>query len=198
MALTDKLVAVADAIRGKTGKTEPLTLDQMPGEIAGIQSEGAEAFYTSDGKCYTTHMNIVGMAANSNAGCLNTLYRNAINLKSVLMEGGHISGNSSSVFSGCASLENAIIKNVTSYGHYWFTDCNSLREVQLGSIGFPVTSIGTPYLFQRVTRTFSATIYVDAETFANIPAAVTQNSPWSATNATIIYRNSTTGEVITE
>lgn len=36
MALTDKLTAVADAIRGKTGKSEPLTLDQMPGEIAGI------------------------------------------------------------------------------------------------------------------------------------------------------------------
>ena len=36
MALTDKLTAVADAIRGKTGKTEPLTLDQMAAEIAGI------------------------------------------------------------------------------------------------------------------------------------------------------------------
>ena len=38
MALTDKLTAIADAIRGKTGKTDALTLAQMPGEIEGIQS----------------------------------------------------------------------------------------------------------------------------------------------------------------
>ena len=40
MALTNKLVAIADAIRGKTGKTDTLTLDQMPTEIAGIQAGG--------------------------------------------------------------------------------------------------------------------------------------------------------------
>ena len=33
MALTDKLVAIANAIRGKTGKTEKLTLPQMVDEI---------------------------------------------------------------------------------------------------------------------------------------------------------------------
>lgn len=36
MALTDKLTAIADAIRGKTGKTDGLTLEQMPTEIDGI------------------------------------------------------------------------------------------------------------------------------------------------------------------
>lgn len=40
MALTDKLTAIADAIRGKTGKTDALTLEQMPGEIEGIQTGG--------------------------------------------------------------------------------------------------------------------------------------------------------------
>ena len=38
MELTDKLKAIADAIRGKTGKTEEMTLDQMPREIEGIQT----------------------------------------------------------------------------------------------------------------------------------------------------------------
>lgn len=38
MALTDKLTHIADAIRGKTGKTDSLTLDQMATEIAGIQA----------------------------------------------------------------------------------------------------------------------------------------------------------------
>lgn len=40
MALTDKLTNIADAIRGKTGKTDPLTLDQMATEIAGITGGG--------------------------------------------------------------------------------------------------------------------------------------------------------------
>lgn len=39
MALTDKLTAIADAIRGKTGGTAPLMLAQMPEQIAGIKTE---------------------------------------------------------------------------------------------------------------------------------------------------------------
>lgn len=36
MALTDKLTAIADAIRSKTGSTEPMTLDEMVTEISNI------------------------------------------------------------------------------------------------------------------------------------------------------------------
>ena len=42
MALTDKLNAIGDAIREKTGGTEKLTLEQMPTEIAGITTGGGE------------------------------------------------------------------------------------------------------------------------------------------------------------
>lgn len=38
--LVTKLTAIADAIRGKTGKTDGLTLDQMAAEITGIQVGG--------------------------------------------------------------------------------------------------------------------------------------------------------------
>ena len=38
--LVTKLTAIADAIRGKTGKTDGLTLDQMATEIAGIEAGG--------------------------------------------------------------------------------------------------------------------------------------------------------------
>lgn len=41
MALTDKLKAIADAIRTKTGKSAVLTLDQMPAEILAISSGGS-------------------------------------------------------------------------------------------------------------------------------------------------------------
>lgn len=40
MALIDKLTAIADAIRGKTGKTDGMTLDQMATEISGISTGG--------------------------------------------------------------------------------------------------------------------------------------------------------------
>lgn len=40
MALTDKLTAIGDAIRTKTGGTDLLTLDQMATEIANIQGGG--------------------------------------------------------------------------------------------------------------------------------------------------------------
>ena len=40
MALIDKLTAIANAIRGKTGGTEKLTLDQMAAQISGMESGG--------------------------------------------------------------------------------------------------------------------------------------------------------------
>lgn len=40
MALINKLKAIADAIRDKTGKSESLSLDEMPWEIASIISGG--------------------------------------------------------------------------------------------------------------------------------------------------------------
>jgi hypothetical protein len=43
MALTEKLGNIADAIRGKTGSTAPLTLDGMAAAIAGIQTGGGSA-----------------------------------------------------------------------------------------------------------------------------------------------------------
>lgn len=42
MALTNKLSAIGDAIREKTGKTELLTLDQMPVEIKAIETGGGD------------------------------------------------------------------------------------------------------------------------------------------------------------
>ena len=40
MALTDKLTAIADAIRSKTGGTDTMTLEKMAVEIAAIEIDG--------------------------------------------------------------------------------------------------------------------------------------------------------------
>ena len=41
MALTDKLKAIADAIRSKTGSTESMSLDGMATEISNISTGGS-------------------------------------------------------------------------------------------------------------------------------------------------------------
>ena len=60
MALTDKLSAIGEAIRAKTGKSDKLTLDQMPGEIAGITGGGGGGGANPDANdpvYYVTFMN---------------------------------------------------------------------------------------------------------------------------------------------
>ena len=44
-ALDTALTDIADAIRTKTGKTDPLTLEQMPSEIEGISGGGSSGVY---------------------------------------------------------------------------------------------------------------------------------------------------------
>ena len=57
MALTDKLTAIGNAIREKTGGTELLTLDQMPTEISNIQGGGGGSWSTATITAPTTTYN---------------------------------------------------------------------------------------------------------------------------------------------
>ena len=57
MALTDKLTAIADAIRGKTGGTDAMTLDAMAQAIASIETGGGSTAATEE---YTADLSIVG------------------------------------------------------------------------------------------------------------------------------------------
>ena len=74
MALTDKLSAIADAIRDKTGGTEEMTLDQMAVAIAGIEtgggSGGANGIYMAK---VTPAEDIITMSINHNLGTTDLL-----------------------------------------------------------------------------------------------------------------------------
>lgn len=48
MALTDKLKAIADAIRSKTGSSDVMTLDEMPEKIAAIESGSSPTMYIEE------------------------------------------------------------------------------------------------------------------------------------------------------
>lgn len=47
MGLIEKLTAVADAIRSKTGSTDEMTLDQMAAAISGIETGGGSSAFHS-------------------------------------------------------------------------------------------------------------------------------------------------------
>lgn len=102
MALTDKLTAIADAIRSKTGNPDGLTLDQMPGEIAGIQSGGDASI------------------ADSLVDRTITSYSN----DNLTMVGNH-------AFNNCAGLKNVSLPNVAKVGDYAFHGCASLTNISL-------------------------------------------------------------------
>lgn len=69
MALTDKLIAIADAIRGKTGGTDALTLDQMATAIAAIETGGGgsavqSGSFTPAEKLYNYTISVDGTVKN--------------------------------------------------------------------------------------------------------------------------------------
>ena len=70
MALTDKLSAIGNAIRAKTGGTELLTLDAMPNEIASIETGGGGGIEVEP----------IVLTGNQDYGCSGSLATNYINL----------------------------------------------------------------------------------------------------------------------
>ena len=201
MALTDKLTAIADAIRGKTGKTDGLTLDQMPAEIEGIQGGGGEFYFTPYGVGYTPNMvldcTVIVTPAWKGADNIKSLELTEWNPTDSLHLNQQNGASLNDVF-GYNSLETLLLPKLQYGGHYWARGSTNLKTVQIGSVGFPVTGGIGSLFFKDCTQTgLTITVYVDATTLADAKTK-TGAPPWGATNATIIYRNSITGEVITE
>lgn len=157
------------------------------------EGSGATVYNNQFGHCYLENLVLNNLATivSNKTSVINDMYVNCDQLKTVEMSGNNWNLNTSSVFSGCTALESAIINNVTVYGHYWFGGCTSLKTVQLGSIGFPVTSMAAYTLYQCTQSDLTVTIYVADD--AELPL---ENAPFGGTNATIIYRSATSGDVI--
>ena len=103
-------------------------------------------------------------------------------------------GNSGRVFKHCPNLETIYLPKVSGFlegGNFIIQDCPKLKTAELGSVGNGVV-IGT-YAFQNCTQTgLTITIYCASDK-ADANLSAIRNY---ATNATIIIKDSTTGETI--
>lgn len=172
------------------------TTSELIEKVAEIES--VELFNNDLGRLYTKNMILTDLIASDEVSKLNNMYANCVHLETVEMDGGLRTGADSGIFYGCENLRSAKLKNITSYGHYIFRNCLSLENAELGYIGKPVIKMAEYTFYNCTQNDLKITIYVDSTTLAGIPEEITSVSPWGATNATIIYRNSTTGEVIEE
>lgn len=125
MALTKKLASIADAIRGKTGKTDPLTLDQMAAEIAGIQvGQGDnmdDMLLTGTLSGPYQNARIESLVEYAFAGCSGLTEISIPNVKTVGQR----------AFNGCSGLTEIILPEATSIGTYFVNGCSGLRKVVL-------------------------------------------------------------------
>lgn len=134
MALIDKLNAIGEAIRGKTGKTEKLTLAQMPDEITAIQVGGGGDKYADLAKAILNKsvvevkegdMDEIGVGGSTNTFYL---FYSAKNLKNFSSSTFYVN---TSAFHECSALETVTVGSVGSWATNGFCNCASLKKVKV-------------------------------------------------------------------
>lgn len=132
-------------------------------------------------------------------------YANARNLESFKLsypaEGKPaMDNNLQQLFYNCTALKTVEIDvSVDSFnGVRMFEGCTALESVTIGNIGKPFIGASvTSNHFTTCTALTDIILYVNASTLADVPENIRNNAPFGAANASVTYKNSTTGEVIT-
>lgn len=212
MSVESKINSLITAANTKTGKTDADLTSAVQslvdgyggGETVHMASSGSFAMYKKRMDCpYNGTPNLDGCSeleeihAPVFAGRMSNFLRNCAKLKIVDIPG--VTALGAYIFSGCSQLEALNFPNMSNDQYAWrdsatFRGCTSLKNVQFGSIGHSAYPVGesTRNPFAQCTQAdLTITIYVPDD--AELPIA---NQPWGATNATIVYRSVTTGEVI--
>lgn len=110
MAITDKLTAIANAIRSKTGTTNTMTLDEMSNAITNIQT----GMITSDNRCHTIP---------------DYLFYDCANLSLTELPSG-VTSIGDSAFSGCAKLAlTELPSGITNIGNDAFYNCIGIHSL---------------------------------------------------------------------
>lgn len=208
MALTDKLSAIGDAIREKTGKSDKMTILQMPDEIRSISSGE-----TITSPYIETELNNSNQLVKATLHGYTVPYKNMFFGQSSLTEvnfKGIETVISESMFEGCSSLGHISIPDlVTALYRASFLKCSSLVDIvipknvnKILNIAFQnCTSLETVKFLGMVNTIDSSCFnYCTNLTHIYVPwsEGEVNNAPWGATNATIHYNTAydKNGEVI--
>lgn len=180
------MTALASAIAEKAGATVPAFPQGWQEAVEEVQ----KLYYSSNGAAYPSQIitpDTVTAYAAMHGDCPE-LVRIDLNKAA--------SASYPAFHGSYPKLKEVLAPNLKALGrHFWCSNAN-IENMQVGSIGVPVTSADSIAL--RGVVSVVLTIYVDASALSEIPDGIINNSPFGCSNATIIYRNSTTGEVITE
>ena len=139
MALTDKLTAIGNAIREKTGKSDLLTLDQMPTEIRSITTSGrypeieeSDLVLTGDlsslnknGRWSWLFNKYSDYITYNNVTSVDYMHQNATNLTKAKTKGIGINE-----FEGCTNLNSVSIDAQSSRFYCAFKNCKKLETVR--------------------------------------------------------------------
>ena len=196
MALTDKLTAIANAIRAKTGGTDSLTLDQMASEIDNIQSGGATEPYIEE--VYDSNGNLIDVNMHGYTKIRNYAFYSCSRLALTSLPSG-LTSIGSNAFYSCSRLAlTSLPSGLTNIGIEAFYDCRSLVLTSLPS---GLTNIGycafsyctglTSITFEGTPTSISSKAFSNCTnlTTINVPwsEGAVENAPWGATKATINY-----------
>ena len=152
MALIDKLTAIANTIRFRTGSSESLTLDEMVTAIEGINGS------VNDGTTgYIVDRSISGNYTNNDVTTIGeyALYKcknlSTVNFPAVTSIGIH-------AFESCSSLMSVKFESATSIGRNTFVECSSLTSFDFPSVttvcsnAFSLCSMITNVTLPKVTK----------------------------------------------
>lgn len=120
-----ELTSIADAIRSKTGKTDGLTLDQMPGEIEGIEtgggSGGGELDALFDKTITEVKSNATQIPKEAFKDCKALVSAEFPNVTTI----------GSNAFYGCTNMTTLTVPNVTTIGSNACQNCSGLTDLDV-------------------------------------------------------------------
>ena len=130
MALTDKIKAIADAIRTKTGTTDVMTLDEMPAKISGMPSVAKEPYVEES---YDEDGNLIAAKLVGHTTVRNDAYASSSNLISIELPSS-ITSIGARAFRNCSNMIlTELPSSLITVGSSAFVNCYKLSLTELPS-----------------------------------------------------------------
>lgn len=194
--LDSDLTSVANAIRTKGGTSAQLAFPAgFVSAIGDIPSGGgSQAYYFSDGRVYVEDIVFPDTITNLTAS-----FNGATNVKTISGLAQTTTGAPANQFRNLTNMESIVLPRACHLYAWAVASATKLKTAEFGSVGYPVTVVRNTAFQSDTQNDLTITMYVNASTLAEAQAItdVGTTAPWGATNATIIYKSSSTGAVLT-